>query len=60
MRHNGDTASEREDMRSIKRNRARLENGRDRRDSKATLRNGAQNWDRATYRGARIDTIREA
>ena len=60
MRHNGDTASEREDMRSIKRNRARLENGRDRRDSKATLRNGAQNWDRATYRSARIGTIKEA
>ena len=60
MRHNGDTASEREDMRSIKRNRARLANERDRRDSKATLRNGAQNWDRATYRGARIGTIREA
>ena len=60
MRHNGDSASEREDMRAIKRNRARLENGRDRRDSKATLRNGAQNWDRATYRGARIGTIRES
>ena len=60
MRHNGDNASEREDMRAIKRNRARLENGRDRRNGRATLRNGAQNWDRATYRGARIGTIKEA
>ena len=60
MRHNGDTASEREDMRAIKRNRARLANERERRESKATLRNGAQNWDRATYRGARIGTILEA
>ena len=51
---------ERDDMRAIKRNRARLENARERRDSKATLRNGAQNWDRATYRAARIGTIREA
>ena len=58
MRHNDENA--REDLRAIKRSRARLENGRDRRDSKATLRNGAQNWDRATYRGARIGTIREA
>ena len=60
MRHNGDTASEREDMRAIKSNRARLENKRDRRDSKAILRNDAQNWDRATYRSARIGTIKEA
>ena len=58
MRHIDESA--REDMRAIKRNRARLENGRDRRDSKTTLRNGAQNWDRATYRSARIGTIREA
>ena len=57
MRHDDNA---REDMRAIKRNRARLENGRDRRESKAILRNGAQNWDRATYRGARIGTIREA
>ena len=60
MRHNGDTASEREDMRAIKRNRARLENDRERRNAKRDLRNGAQNWDRATYRGARIGTIRES
>ena len=60
MRHNGDTASEREDMRAIKRERARLANERERRESRAILRNGAQNWDRATYRGARIGTIREA
>ena len=58
MRHNDENA--REDMRAIKRNRARLENGRDRRNGKATLRNGAQNWDRATYRSARIGTIKEA
>lgn len=51
---------ERDDMRAIKRNRARLANERERRESKATLRNGAQNWDRATYRGARIGTIKEA
>ena len=60
MRHNGDNASEREDMRSIKRNRARLENDRERRNAKRDLRNGAQNWDRATYRSARIGTIKEA
>ena len=60
MRHNGDNASEREDMRSIKRSRARIENERERRNAKRDLRNGAQNWDRATYRGARIGTIREA
>ena len=60
MRHNGDTANEREDMRSIKRNRARLENERERRNAKRDLHNGAQNWDRATYRSARIGTIREA
>ena len=51
---------ERDDMRAIKRNRARLANEKERRDSKAILRNGAQNWDRATYRAARIGTIREA
>ena len=57
-KHNGENA--REDMRSIKRNRARLENDRERRNAKRDLRNGAQNWDRATYRSARIGTIREA
>ena len=58
MRRNDETA--REDMRAIKRNRARLENGRERRNAKAMMRNGAQNWDRATYRSARIGTIRES
>ena len=58
MRHNGDNA--REDMRSIKRNRARLENERERRNAKAMMRNGAQNWDNANMRAARIGTIREA
>ena len=58
MRHNDENA--REDMRAIKRNRARLENDRERRNAKAMMRNGAQNWDRATYRSARIGTIREA
>ena len=58
MRHNDENA--REDMRSIKSNRARLENDRERRNAKRDLRNGAQNWDRATYRSARIGTIRES
>ena len=57
MRHDENA---REDMRAIKRNRARLENARERRNSKRDLRNGAQSWDRATYRSARIGTIREA
>ena len=57
MTHKND---DRDDMRAIKRTRARLANERERRDSKATLRNGAQNWDRATYRAARIGTIKEA
>ena len=58
MRHNGE--NERDDMRAIKRNRARLANERERRNTKHNLRNGAQNWDRATYRSSRIGTIREA
>lgn len=57
MRHDDNA---REDIRAIKRNRARLENDRERRNAKRNLRNGAQNWDRATYRSARIGTIREA
>ena len=48
----------REDMRAIKRNRARLENERERRNTKRNLRNG--NWDNAGMRAVRIGTIREA
>ena len=56
MRHNDDNA--REDMRAIKRNRARLENDRERRNAKRDLRAGK--WDNAGMRAARIGTIREA
>lgn len=55
MRHND---NEREDMRAIKRNRARLENERERRNTKRNLRAGK--WDNANMRAARIGTIREA
>lgn len=56
MRHNDENA--REDMRAIKRNRARLENEKERRNTKRNL--SAGKWDNANMRAARIGTIREA